>query len=258
MTADALMDPYDISEIHDLFRPRFPERQRQPAFPGMHPFPTPQSPTIVPSMSLAIPLGVRQDLTRYWFLDESGANIVQLQENFTARNWRRWPSTEGQAHPYPGFDSLMNDFISHIDHLGRWHNLNGRAVAPPAVCELLYDNLIPMTQPDGEMLRIGDVATCVVPQGRVAAGFAMQWYERITEFDDATQPMDFQVMLQSLSWQSPFDASVLPYLKLMFVARSAQQAWKGVYDFLERAHSHVRSRLLDLTSDRIRSDWSGS
>lgn len=254
MTAGPVLDPYDIREVHDLFRDRFPNREKQPAFAGLHAFPAPNVPGM-PVFVGGMPFfGGGADNSRYWFLDESGANLTQVQEDFTARNWRKLSPVPGEGQPYPGFDALKADYRAQIDVLESWHQDHGRVMPVPTICELLYDNLIPLDSPDGSRRRPSETVRCFAGGERIVSGLSTHWFERIDGKTDSAEPLDLQIICQMVGWPLTM-ASPPPYIKLMFVARSAQQSWDGVYGFFDRAHDHIRMRLLELTTESAREAW---
>jgi uncharacterized protein (TIGR04255 family) len=244
---------YDVREVHDLFRDRFPTAEKQLAamervFPG-----GPQAPSQMPVLQFGPP----PDLTRWWFVSEDGADVLQVQDNFLARNWRRLVPPPSMAVPYPGFDGIYAQFRADLARLGEWSATRGRALAEPSHCELLYDNLIPQKTEDGSHVRMSDIIRPVQFDPPLpSAGFTLNWFERI---EPARLPgLNFQVTIAQVGIPKPDGTGEDLYVKLTLIAHAQIEAWQEAYEFIEMAHGVARKKLVDLTTDECRTTWGQS
>jgi uncharacterized protein (TIGR04255 family) len=241
-------NPYDIREVHDLFRDRYPSAERQPPFMGLVAFPPPNGPH-------AIQFATNADLNRWWFVDLSGANLVQVQENFIAHNWRRLTPPPSEIAPYPGFEAIYRDFRSTISKLEEWSSNHGRKIGEPFICELLYEDLIPVVDERGVAWRTSEIITPLRFDPPIFAGaMTLSWFEFI---DDKRREGGFtlQVTIQFISVPSPAGADPARYIKISFVARSPCSSWSEAFEFIEVAHVRLGERLVDLTTDAVRATW---
>src|SRR6266849_1154892 len=105
---------YDIREVHDLFRDRLPIAEHQGRFPGIAQFPSPGTP--ITNMPLIQMQGAEPEPSRWWFVSPTGEDLVQVQEDMIARNWRRLAPPPAVV-AYPGFDAIYADFRSAVERL---------------------------------------------------------------------------------------------------------------------------------------------
>jgi uncharacterized protein (TIGR04255 family) len=247
-------DPYDVRSLHEALGSSFPKHERQPlAIPPMQPYPTPRNPVAIGGpQQVIMPLNGLPD--RWWFLAEHGRDLVQIQENLLARNWRRLEPLPAPITSYPGFDSLFNDFQGVVRAVDGWNHSRGRAMPPPFICDLLYDNLIPLMPEGGPRFALSDVFPAFGMKGEgLVFGLHTQWLERIDPHDTSKPPL---LSIQALagSPQVPL-VDELPYVKLTFNARSPVSSWEEVWTFFQTAHARIRERLVELTSEECRATW---
>jgi uncharacterized protein (TIGR04255 family) len=253
-TASPITNAYEVRDVHDLFRERFPEWERQPAFTGYQPFPPRNGPMGTHMGMPIMMMGAPAQPTRFWFLSEAGSDLLQIQENFIARNWRKFKSPFEDPMPYPGYDVLRRDFEQLVESLRNYTETQDRLMPGPVMCELLYDNMIPLLGPDGARLKTSEATTAIREFSKPVTNFNAGWFENIADGDPSDGATDFQVALQVVG--APVSSgAIAPHLKLMFVARSSQQSWDAVFQFLDDAHSHVRKRLVELTTESVRALW---
>jgi uncharacterized protein (TIGR04255 family) len=250
MTATpGLLDPYNVSRTHDLFRRDFPEVERQIPVLQMAPFLQASQPPpsfVQPGMPLE---------SRWWFVSEDRSGVIQVQENLVARNWRRLAPPPEVAVPYPGFDAIFASYRDVIATIEADCAARSEKMPEPSVCELLYENLIPLEDSDGNKVRMSDVIAPITfdtPSPRAA--FNMVWVEPLAP--DET-PLDPQVLvtIAHVMAQSPPEGQQRLYAKLAFGARSAVSGWAEAFSFIERSHARFRTRLLELTTEQGRATW---
>ncbi|HEY0147547.1 MAG TPA: TIGR04255 family protein [Allosphingosinicella sp.] len=246
-TSGTLLDPYNVREVHDLFRRDLPHSERQApithlpvaAFVGG------------PAPSIEVNEGL---LPRWWFLSEDGADLLQLQENFVACNWRRRSSAPGERFDYPGFDTVVSRYEERLYVLRQFFEAQGNDFPSPAACELLYNNIIPLEDENGERLPLSDVlAEYLRAEERPVLGFSMQWMEAIDGLaseDPSILQIDLQVVGVALPEREP-----LPVVRLQFVAGAVRETWEEVFAFYQAAHAHIRHRLMVLTTEKAHQRW---
>lgn len=203
----------------------------------------------------SVQFGPAPDLNRWWFVGETGSDLIQVQENFLARNWRRLTPPPAEIAPYPGFDAVFGDFRVIVDTLQAWSTKRNRAFPEPEMCELLYEDLIPLAGPDGGARRISEVISPLkFDPPMFGGGLTLTWLEYI---DGARREGAFtlQVTIQMVGMPNPGGGEPLSFVKLTFVARSACAGWDDAFGFILAAHAKLSQRLVDLTTDAVRATW---
>ena len=125
-----------LGYVWQMFRDRFPQTEGKPPLePTFEQFgPHPGRP---PSVRLQLMETLPQP--RLWFLNESGTELVQVQQDRFVRNWRE----REDAGDYPRFrnlrESFQQDFKAFCGLIEReqWGSVE------PNQCEVTYVNLIP-------------------------------------------------------------------------------------------------------------------
>ena len=250
-----LYNPYDVRDVHDLFRAGFPASERALPFPGLQapiaPEPAP------PPHTLRVDFEPPMERSRWWFLADDARELVQVQENFTARNWRRLEPPPGELQGYPGFDALKAGFQEQVDLLARFNASRVRPMPAPVLCELLYDNLIALQKSEGSTFRLSEVLRPLrFEQPFPAAGLQLRWFERVDQGGNPEAPLDLEVVASQVHMPPTTEGGAPPaFLKLRFTGRAQVQTWEEVFAFFEHAHGRIRARLVDLTSDECRATW---
>jgi uncharacterized protein (TIGR04255 family) len=75
---------------------------------------------------------------RTWFLNEAETELLQLQHDRLARNWRRANTTE----PYPSYENIREPFRQDLDLVQTFFQTNEIGDLIPRQCEVTYVNHI--------------------------------------------------------------------------------------------------------------------
>jgi len=189
---------------------------------------------------------------RWWFICEDRSELLQLQERFWSWNWRRQDSAPGSPVAYPGFDAIKAKAQASIDELKNHGELIGKPFPNPGVCELLYDNVIPLS-PDNGSFRLADLLTeYTACPPKTKAGWQMAWHEPL---GDATGPEVARILIVLGGMVSPDATDVVQIAKMAFNVGSLVSSWDEAFDFYEKAHRFVRKRFLELTTDKAHTMW---
>jgi len=244
-TQRSAVNPYNVKGIHDLFRDELPGVERHPP---------------VPQLAIGNILGLQPALSdvtqgfspRWWFISKSGSDVLQLQENFVASNWRRPAGNQpGDPVDYPGYESLVGTAHGRIDKL----RANNPEFPPPVACERMYDNLISLRSRNGDRLRVSDVLTRLRPTKPLdAIGFNMSWLERLGDVPANDQSI-LQIQINLVGLPRAGETDPAPFVKLAFNAGAVRNSWESAFDFFSLAHAHIRKRLMDLTTDKAHQSW---
>lgn len=91
-----------------------------------------------PSISLGLQLGLSFPRPRVWFVNETGDELVQIQRNYFACNWRKvHPETE-----YGRWESRRSAFARWFQSLETFVAEHGLGGVSPTQCEVTYVNHI--------------------------------------------------------------------------------------------------------------------
>ncbi|RYG30715.1 MAG: TIGR04255 family protein, partial [Burkholderiales bacterium] len=191
--------------------------------------------------------------SRWWFVSADDYNLIQVQENFFARNWRRMTLAPDPGGEYPGFDVVRADFDRHLSALLKKRELAVSEAIKPVAVELLYDNMIHLA-PHGEPLRLSDVFEPIqFSDGRLRHGMQMVWLEK---FEGGTGVQNAQLQVAFAAIGAAVGGGVArPFAKLTLTARASVHDWSSVPEFFDRAHDFASERLASLTTDTIRATW---
>lgn len=115
------------------YRADFPTVEQQaPIEPGVEHFGGP-----APSISLKLEAGM--PVPRLWFVNRDGSQLIQLQQNWFAFNWRR-PTP--RAAEYPRFTRVKASFQRNFLTLQEFVTNEGLGKVQPEQCEVTYVNHI--------------------------------------------------------------------------------------------------------------------
>ncbi len=92
--------------------------------------------------------------------DDTGSGLLQLQNNWFARNWRK----AGPQSDYPRYFSLRQPFEDDVARLRDYLTHKGFGEFVPVQCELTYVNHIA----NGATIDVGEVLTLVTPRALLA------------------------------------------------------------------------------------------
>ncbi len=137
-----------------LYAERFPVVEEQGRLDRGQPDPSGQ-PTIRMLTQMPTP--------RLWFLNEAKTDLIQVQNDFFGRNWRKVDGTE----EYPRYPALRESFRADFERLSAHVGEAGIGSMEPTAGEVTYINHIPLE--DG--LVLGDVVKFF---DRSASGFPLE------------------------------------------------------------------------------------
>lgn len=119
------------SEIRD----RFPKtEERPPLEPTFEVFPEPRK----PPLGLRIESYERPPIPRFWFINRSGTELLQIQQDRFIRNWRN----VGQGDEYPRYEKLKARFEEDFNLFQGFIEAQGFESVKVNQCEVTYINHI--------------------------------------------------------------------------------------------------------------------
>jgi len=125
-----------LGAIWGLFHDRFPRTEdRQPLAPVFERF---DSPSEMTAVEWNLDLVQRPPLPRCWFINDTGDELLQLQEDRFLHNWRKI----GPQQTYPRYSKLRKSFAGEAASLERFVAREGIGKLKPNQCEVTYINHI--------------------------------------------------------------------------------------------------------------------
>lgn len=255
VTDGPFVDPYDIRSLHDLFRGDYPKAERQSPVTQLEGAPLGFGQATISDEDQGVP-------PRWWFVANSGAEIVQVQERFLGWNWRRGVPADKRV-DYPGFETLDSKARDALELLLEWRQENQGSVPPPAAAQLMYDNMICLRTEDGGTRRLAEVLKCwnslepAVP----SFGWTLRWFEPMGEPGIIGEPLDTSkssaVVTVNLSLVGVIsgDEKPLPVLRVLFTALQTVSSWNDGFAFFHSAHDYIRNTFVRLITDEIQTSW---
>lgn len=139
-----LLPKFDLVGIVDawreLYRDRFPQVQEQARY---------EPPLAMSGPGQAIRMLTQLPTPRLWFLNDPGTQLIQLQNNWFGRNWRKVAGDE----EYPRYPVLKDSFRDDLERLVVYLDRTGLGRFEPGVCEVTYINHVEL----GPDVGLGDV-----------------------------------------------------------------------------------------------------
>jgi uncharacterized protein (TIGR04255 family) len=187
---------------------------------------------------------------RYWFLTQDGSQLVQLQHDLLAVNWRRLPS----GADYPRYGTLRASLLAHLGEMNEILGSQEEAPIKPNWCEVTYINHI--TPLEGETDRPSP--------DRLLRWFAPQTAGSLPNAEDVQLNARFLMNPESprgrlhVALGSAFRAEDrLPIwvLTLTVRARSSEPTIEGAVATLDESHEWADRSFEEMTTDEMHAAW---
>ena len=241
---------YDIGAIHrQLFRESGKKtwEAKPPYLPPIEHF---GDRAWMPEVRLEFPGAI--PAPRYWFSSDSGSDLIQLQQDWIARNWRRMPKDP----QYPRYQSLSEPFEDDLRKLDTYLQQNADRTFVPTQCEVTYVNHITRS---GVWQDVGEVGRVSNLWGK-DAGF-LPTPERVQfdasyviSEDEGGEPVGrLHVSLVPALSQTDNE----PILVLTMTARGAplSPTIAGVMDFLNLGHRWIVQSFRSMATPEMLHAW---
>lgn len=243
-------DRLDITTAHlgliwQEYRSRFPTIQEKPELePAVERFEFPTK--MVPGVRFEVGT---MPVPRYWFVDESGNELVQVQRDRFIRNWRK---TEGGP-DYPSYELLRKSFVDDWELFTQFVNKESKATVNPNQCEVTYVNILEDMQ-SGQLPRL------------------LSWVSGQRSDDYLGEPEDAELTLRfvlkdddghpwgrlHVSATPAIKASDnKPVVRLSLTARGAplRQDTGAALEWLDMGHEAVVRGFASITTDKMHLVW---
>jgi uncharacterized protein (TIGR04255 family) len=227
------------------FRRDFPKVEEQARV--MMPIEQFGSPSSLPSFRFELAEAPR--LPRLWFLCEDESELLQVQNDWFARNWR-----QRDAGPeYPHYPRIRDPFAADLGHLISHIKRRKLGSFVPIHCELTYINHIPLTPGESDIKRVLTFFAGDAPPGPLgepeAVRFAVQWLishegEPVGRLHLTAEPAVRQSDMQAVT-----------VLTMTARGRPIGEGADGVLSFMDLAHDFVVRTFVAVTTDKMHNVW---
>lgn len=230
----------------EKFRHRFPVVEEQVPLEPMHErFGQPSN----PEFSISFDPGT--SLPRLWFLNSEGTELIQLQRNWFARNWRKIAASG----VYPRYPHLLSTFLKDYGDLCAFAKEEKLGDPLPTQCEITYVNQI---SPNEEWTSVGELHKVLRLFGRSAGEFpgqpeqgrlAVSWIMNIDE-----SPVG---RLHCTVGPATSIEKNEPLIVLTLTARGAPRSpnSEGLTEFLDLGREYIVRTFDSITTDEMHRIW---
>ncbi|HUK22259.1 MAG TPA: TIGR04255 family protein [Gemmatimonadales bacterium] len=234
------------SELKD----RFPDVQQHPPLPHeLEGFDLPAPPRM--SFQLQAPL----QLLRWWFINQNGTQLLQVQHDRFTLNWRK---LERDDEEYPHYRQLRERLVDEYWRFEDFLQGAGLGAPLPDQVELTYLNHIPAGQPGGpreDVARLtklwgGEPTGTLLAAPAEEVGFAA----RYVMYDGGETPRG-RLYIQLESSYRFADNSPVYVLQLRGRAAPEGEGLPGAVRSLDRAHRWIVQTFADITTEDKHRLW---
>ena len=242
------LDTVRLARLWDRFRDRFPNVEQQPPIRMAT-----ESPEAFAPQSVTFEMAEGPVAPRLWFLSEPGTDLIQVQVDWFARNWRKLETDEG----YPSYRRMREEFADHYRELEGYFDDEGLGRIQPLQCELTYINhIFPTGQ--GSTIRPEEVLTVLAPVPRELKGSL----ESITLVAQAKIAHDDnfagRLHVTAVPAKRKLDNREIVALTLTARGRPLGDGLDGVMSFLDLGHDDALRTFVALTKPKMHAIWGRS
>ncbi len=192
-------------------------------------------------------------LPRVWYISESNTELVQLQPNRFAYNWRKRES----AQSYPSYATLKVKFTKELQEFVKFVESERLGVFKPNLCELTYINHIVSGDGWNTLGEVDKVLTLLA--GRYSDEY-LPGLERIGAnaawvFKDAGGNPLGRLRMTATPQVRKSDRK--PLLSVQMIARGIPQSagGDGIVEFMDRAHEWIVRGFAAVTTKEMHAIW---
>jgi uncharacterized protein (TIGR04255 family) len=195
------------------------------------------------TVSMRLQLSSKPPVARSWFA--GGNQLVQVQPNWFATNWRRTDAEPGYVH-YPTtrerFERWFAEFATFVD------SAVGKPIVP-VQCEVTYVNEIPLSEEDRSVGPLGGTLKGAKPSAGeflpVPERAAVSWTYRI---DDERGLGRLHLSAQNANRDA---------VRLVLTARGrpTEESIPAALDFFDLGHEWIVMGFKDVTTDQMWRRW---
>jgi uncharacterized protein (TIGR04255 family) len=242
-----------IGLLWERFRSRFPKVETHPPLdPAYETFPTaPQKPTVRFELAPAV------FVPRVWFVNATGTELVQIQQDRLVHNWRK----VGTGASYPRFEHVQDQFHQDLSDFQSFLEEHSLGVLKPNQCEVTYINRIETNSvwsSHGDAGRVLKDLAKNLGTPHLSTPEALRLSSRYVIRDSDTDSGK-PIGRLHVEFFPAFHASTSkPIFVLNLTARGApieNADLEGVFRFMERGRALIVHGFAELTTSEMHHSW---
>jgi len=192
-------------------------------------------------------------LSRYWFLNDSGDQLIQLQHDRFLHNWRK----RGPEDSYPRYESIRESFERELEQFKSFLAKEGLPQPEPNQCEVMYVNhIVPgeVWQRHGQLDRVLTVISRKFTDGFLEEPEDSRLKTRFLMRDDEGTPLGRLYVSAKAGFQV---SSGQPIIVLELAARGQPhgEGVEGVIPFLDMAREWIVRGFASITTPEMHEIW---
>ncbi|MCD6218564.1 TIGR04255 family protein [bacterium] len=191
-------------------------------------------------------------LQRYWFLNESETELVQIQDNRFVRNWRRLDTSKD----YPRYNKNREDFIKDFEIFETFLKEHNIGEILPNQCEVTYVNPIPAEGKYERPDQLHNVVTFFQSEYSDSflpdlenINFTLQY---VIQKEDSLPLGRLYISLQSVTSK---DNSLIYLIKLVARGKPIGEGIDGVLGFMDIGHEWIVRGFSSVTASYMHELW---
>ena len=193
-------------------------------------------------------------LPRIWFLDSSGRQLLQIQQDRFVRNWRKLDDAD--AYPRyvesirPGFLDDFGDFTSFLtdSEIGK---------VKPTQCEITYVNFIPSNECWSKHAEVNNVFSIFAKETNVSDGLEVEDVKFEIRHLITDDKGEFIGRLYVVAVPVVNVNNDAPGYNLQLIARGRplSHSVDGIMDFMDLGRAHIVKAFRNVTTSCLHSMW---
>ena len=239
-----------LGYVWQVFRDRFPQTEGKPPLaPAFEQF----GPRPGRRPSVRLQLLETPPEPRLWFLNESGTELVQVQQDRFVRNWRKREDTD----EYPRYRNLRKLFRHDFEAFCRSIEREQWGSVEPNQCEVTYVNLIPAGeawQHHGDLEKVLTVFSARYTDNQLAQPEQAVLNLQYVLSDEGGEPTGRLHVAVNPVFRA---ADNQPAIRLSLTARGKPQGSgiEGAMEFLDRGHEGIVRGFASITTPEMHKVW---
>ncbi|WP_329334165.1 TIGR04255 family protein [Streptomyces sp. NBC_00663] len=230
-----------LTPLYETWRAELPNVEEHPPLPGMEP-------NVGPGPKIKLDLA-SLPAARYWFLDDSGRDLVQLQQDRLIVNWR----DVGDGTPYPRFGYVLSKLKKRLDELANFVDRAFGAKLEVIHAELSYVNALagesgdPLdphdvfhTWPDFALHHLGKPVN-----SQIVFDFPIEEFQSGRNF----------FLRAAIESGSLLTGQAGNFLTMTVQGRPGSTGSSGAVAAIEEAHEHLVASFAEITTDSAHKRW---
>jgi len=190
---------------------------------------------------------------RLWFVDKSRSDLVQVQRDRFARNWRK--TKDGQA--YPHYKHVRDSFSHDIDVFASYVREEGLPKLEPNQCEMTYvDHIEPMGvwEHHGQLDRVttlwkkvdADVLNCHPEYAKMNCAYLLH---------DANGVANGRLQVSFEPAYRDSDQMPIFIMKSVLRGQPEEASVPACIDFFDQGRELIRRAFISLTTPQMQEAW---